>query len=255
MKNAEIDQFQYQLLNWYKLNHRKLPWRETSNPYFIWLSEVMLQQTQVKTVIPYFKKFTKALPSVSEAASASGDQMLKLWEGLGYYSRIRNFHKAVKTIVTEFNGQIPSDWDTFIRLPGVGNYIASAVLSMAYHQPFAVVDGNVKRVLARLCLLSCTVNEAKNLKFFQTQADKLLAKDQSGNYNQAIMELGALICKPGNPDCKECPVQSFCMAFKKEKTEQFPRKKRRNPVPIYDIAVGVIYEKGKLLITKRKSEG
>jgi len=255
MKKSEIEFYQKQLLNWYQKNHRTLPWRETSHPYYIWVSEVMLQQTQVKTVIPYFERFIQKFPTIFDFAAADEDTILKMWEGLGYYSRIRNFHKAAKIIVADYNGEIPDDRGMFIQQPGVGDYIASAVLSIAFHQPYAVVDGNVKRVLARLLLLSEPVNDAKNNKLFQKQADKLLAAEQPGSYNQAVMELGALVCKPATPDCLNCPIQNACKAFSRGKVGDFPKRLQKKPVPTKHIAVGVVIDNNKLLITKRKSGG
>jgi len=182
-----IRNFQIQLLSWYQNYFRRLPWRETKNPYFIWVSEVMLQQTQVVTVIPYFKLFLAKFPNLHSLAQAPIQDVLKVWEGLGYYARARNLYKSAKLVVEKYFGQIPQNYYEFRELPGVGDYIASAVLSIAFDQPIPVVDGNVKRVLARLFLIKNTVNDPKFNRKFLEKAKQLLSIHQPGDYNQGIM--------------------------------------------------------------------
>ena len=232
-----------------------MPWRKTNNPYYIWISEVMLQQTQVKTVIPYYEKFLQQFPKVEDLANAEQQTVLKMWEGLGYYSRARNLHNAAKIIATEYQRQLPSDLESFRSLPGVGDYIAAAVLSIAFQKPLAVVDGNVKRVLARLLMLNEPVNDGKNKKIFFDKATELLNVKNPGDHNQAMMELGAMTCTPQNPDCLNCPVNDLCKAYQRGKVTVFPKRISKEKTPLYHISVGVIYKDGKMLITQRKEDG
>jgi A/G-specific adenine glycosylase len=240
---------------WYADNHRTLPWRKSPEPYSIWVSEVMLQQTQVKTVIAYHGRFLKRFPTVLSLASADQQDVLKLWEGLGYYSRARNFHKAAIQVRSLHAGHIPADWNAFRQLPGVGDYIAAAVLSIAFDQPFAVVDGNVKRVIARLFAMDTPVNGANAHAVFQKPATALLDRDAPGIFNQAMMELGALICKPGKPDCTQCPLNPFCKSSASCRTDDYPKRIKTQPVPLYPVVAGVVYHQGRMLITQRKPDG
>ncbi len=240
---------------WYADNHRKLPWRETPEPYPIWVSEVMLQQTQVKTVLAYYDRFLKRFPTIQSLARADQQDVLKLWEGLGYYSRARNFHKAAIQVYSQHSGQIPADWNTFRQLPGVGDYIASAVLSIAFNQPFAVVDGNVKRVISRLFAMDTPVNGSRAHVAFQGPATALLDRNAPGVFNQAMMELGALICKPVKPVCARCILDQFCAAFASHQVDVYPKRVKALPVPLYPVVAGVVYHQGRILITQRKPEG
>ena len=226
---------------WYSEHHRKLPWRESDDPYHIWVSEVMLQQTQVKTVLPYYEKFLHHFPGLEDLAGADLQDVLKLWEGLGYYARARNLHLAAKLVLEEYEGQIPSDWKAFQKLPGVGGYIASAVQSIAFGDPHAVTDGNVKRVLARLLKIDDPVNQPASHKIFREAASKLLDTRDPGNFNQAMMELGAMVCKPRKPECGFCPIPSFCLASQTDQTEDCPKRVQSKPVPRYHVLAGVIY--------------
>ena len=244
-----------QLLEWYKRNHRELPWRDTDNPYHIWVSEVMLQQTQVNTVIPYYHKFIKRFPSIKSLAESDMQDVLKVWEGLGYYARARNFHRAVRIVLKEYDGNIPRKIEAFQKLPGVGDYIASAVSSIAFRQPYAVVDGNVKRVLARVFLVESPVNGSDSHKAFKKNADQLLDPERPGIFNQAVMELGALVCRPKNPLCDHCPLEKICCAFRRGQVAEFPKKNPKKSIPLYYIAVGVVYKNDRVLITQRKPEG
>ena len=248
-------QLQQSLMHWYQAHHRHLPWRDTRDPYHIWVSEVMLQQTQVKTVIPYFLAFMAAFPTLNDLADADLDAVLKRWEGLGYYARARNLHKAARQVVDEFGGRIPDRFSGFKTLPGVGDYIASAVMSIAFGRSRAVVDGNVKRVLARLFCLDTPVNHSSAHKQFQPLADTLLDRSAPGTFNQAVMELGALICTPANPDCTACPLTLFCCAQTQSRVMEFPVKLTRKKTPCYYISTGIVIKKGRLLITRRKPDG
>jgi A/G-specific adenine glycosylase len=237
------------------VNHRKLPWRENLNPYHIWISEVMLQQTQVKTVIPYFLNFINRFPALQDLAQADLGIVLKMWEGLGYYARARNFHKAAGIIIKDMNGIIPDEFSAFVKLPGVGEYIAAAVQSIAFGRPFAVVDGNVKRVLARLHCVDAPANTSGSHKKFKALADLHIDEKDPGTFNQAMMELGALICSPKNPECSSCPVSGFCNAYLSETVDKFPARMASRKIPTVHIAAGIVQINGKLLITRRKLEG
>jgi len=243
------------LVSWYLKHKRKMPWRETRDPYRIWLSEVMLQQTQVKTVIPYYHRFLERFPTIEALARGDLQDILKMWEGLGYYARARNFHRATGIVTRDYGGSVPADWETFIQLPGVGEYTAAAVQSLAFGHPHAVVDGNVKRVLARLFAIEDPVNRPKAYKQFKDIAGTLLDREQPGNFNQAIMELGALICKPARPTCDHCPVQPDCISYQHDRVDEFPKKEKRKPVPTLQMVAGVIRKKGRFLITRRKPAG
>jgi A/G-specific adenine glycosylase len=245
------------LTDWYGIYRRNLPWRQTSDPYAIWVSEVMLQQTQVKTVLAYYSRFIRKFPDIHTLAASRLEDVLKLWEGLGYYARARNFHRAAEKVVLQFAGSIPRNIEEFKKLPGVGEYMAAAVMSIAFDQPFAVIDGNVRRVMARLFQIETPVNDSGSHRGFKAHAQRLLEADSGspGIFNQAMMELGALVCKPRNPACSDCPVSSRCIARLSDRVADYPAKIRRLPSPLYYIAVGVVKKGGRLLITQRKPEG
>jgi len=214
---------QEKLLNWYKLNHRKLPFRENNDPYRIWVSEVMLQQTKVDTVIPYYNRFIKQFPTVFDLAKASEEEVYKLWAGLGYYSRAKNLLKCAKEIVAEHKGVFPPDYKKALALPGVGPYTAGAVLSIAYNLKHPAVDGNVMRVIARIYNIADDISIPKTKKVFEEKVQSILPED-ARHFNQSIMELGALICTPTNPKCKQCPVQALCVANRLKIQDQLPVK-------------------------------
>jgi len=243
------------LLSWYAAHRRRLPWRETSDPYAIWVSEVMLQQTRVDTAIAYYLRFMERFPTVSRLAQADIQEVLKLWEGLGYYSRARNLHRAAGIVVARFNGSVPDDPSAFRSLPGVGDYIAAAVLSIAFNQVLPVVDGNVKRVLSRLLEIDFPVNRSGSHKVFQEPAGELICPKQPADYNQAIMELGALICRPKSPDCGSCPLADGCRAYRKGRTDSYPKRDPSKAVPHRRLAIAVIQKKGKILVVQRQLEG
>ncbi len=215
----------------------------------------MLQQTQVKTVIPYFLNFIGRFPTLKDFAGADLQTVLKMWEGLGYYARARNFHKAAGIVTREMNGVIPDTLETFIRLPGVGEYIGAAVQSIAFGRAFAVVDGNVKRVLARVHCMDAPVSKPGSHRIFKALADLHLDEKDPGTFNQAMMELGALICSPKNPGCPSCPVSEFCNAYLSGRVGKFPTRIESRKVPIFHIAAGIVQKKGKFLITRRKLDG
>jgi A/G-specific adenine glycosylase len=255
MKKKDIARYKKTLIAWYLENCRTLPWRKTHDPYSIWVSEVMLQQTQVNTVVPYYREFLKKFPTVKRLARANLQDVLKAWEGMGYYARARNLHRAAAIVHKKYNGRLPDDREAFRKLPGVGDYIAAAVLSIAFDQPYAVVDGNVKRVLARLLCIDTPVNDSASTKSFMAVAEDLKDSHFAGTYNQALMELGALICKPKAPLCDACPLPSYCKAFQTGRVATYPRKKARRAKPLYHIAVGVVIKGDRILITQRKPDG
>ena len=255
MGKKTITNIQKYLLAWYRKHQRQLPWRQKEDAYSIWVSEVMLQQTQVNTVLPYYRKFLNHFPDVKSLAQADLQSVLKIWEGLGYYARARNMHRAARMIVTEFSAKIPAEWEDIKKLPGVGDYIAAAVLSITFNQPYAVIDGNVKRVLARLFLIDAPVNKSSAFKTFNDAATELLDIKNPGDFNQAIMELGAIVCKPNKPDCSHCPLQNECLAYRSGMVKRFPKRLKSAPLPVYHIAVGVVAKKNHVLITQRKPDG
>ena len=201
------------LINWYEENHRDLPWRNNPSPYEVWISEVILQQTRVNQGMDYYLHFTKKWPTVNDLAQASEEEVLKMWQGLGYYSRARNLHHCAKQVVEQYKGEFPSDFEKLKQLKGIGNYTAAAIASIAYNLPHAVVDGNVYRVLARLFDINTPININEGQKLFAQLADELLNRNQPGLHNQALMEFGALQCTPKNPNCLLCPLQAQCLAF------------------------------------------
>ncbi len=255
MKQKEIESLRKALMDWYLQNRRDLPWRKTKNPYHIWVSEVMLQQTQVNTVVPFYHRFLRRFPDLKGLAQADLQSVLKVWEGLGYYARARNLHKSAAIVINRHAGLVPQNWEDFRKLPGVGDYIAAAVLSIAFDLPYPVVDGNVKRVLARLTLIEDPANISSSMKKFRQTAAQLLDNRQPGTFNQAMMELGALVCKPQNPLCSACPVGPMCRAYQTGRVAQFPKRSQKAPTPEYRIAVGVVIKNDRMLITRRKPEG
>ncbi len=252
---SSSDFIQTPLLTWYDHNHRKLPWRETNDPYAVWVSEVMLQQTQVKTVIPYYQRFLSIFPTIQDLAASDLQTVLKAWEGLGYYGRARNMHRTAHIIVQERHGIFPDTWKHIRNLPGIGDYIAAAVLSIVFNRPYAVVDGNVKRVLARLLRIDTPVNQVSAGNMFKKHADRFLYKPEPGKYNQAVMELGALVCTPYSPLCGTCPIQSACKAYQSSTVDIYPKRVKAKQTPLYNIAIGVVLKNDKILITQRRNDG
>ncbi len=216
--------FSKTVITWYLHHKRNLPWRNTKNPYYIWLSEIILQQTRVEQGKPYYLKFVDAFPTVHHLANASEESVLKLWQGLGYYSRARNLHTTAKVVAFKQNGTFPNTYDSLLKLKGVGDYTASAIASICFNEATPVVDGNVYRVLARYFGVEIPINSPKGKKHFKGLAEKLIDKKNPSTYNQAIMEFGALQCKPKNPDCGICPLQKNCVAFTTNKIAVLPIK-------------------------------
>jgi len=255
MTEKHKQQFRKKLLSWFKVHQRKLPWRNVKNPYHTWVAEVMLQQTRVKKVLDYYQKFIDQFPDVHSLAKANLQQILKAWEGMGYYARARNLHQAAQIVVAEKKGGIPKSYDEFKKLPGAGQYITAAVLSQAFNAPLAVVDGNVKRVISRLFLIDLPINLSSSRTIFQEQADMLLDHQQPGAFNQAMMELGAIVCHPKNPQCGACPINFLCNAFKTDQQNKYPVIIKSKPIPEFHIAVGIIHRNGQFLITQRQVDG
>jgi A/G-specific adenine glycosylase len=213
--------------NWYRVHKRQLPWRQTNDPYRIWMSEIIMQQTQVAQGLSYYYRFLEAFPHVASLAAASETQVLQLWQGLGYYSRARNMHQAAKTIVTRHNGKFPPHYKELLALKGIGSYTAAAIASIAFDLPYAVIDGNVFRLLSRLFAIDTPVETTQGKKQFKQLADELLDKSDPSTHNQAMMEMGALICKPANPQCAICPLTPYCKAFAAGTQLKYPVKAKR----------------------------
>jgi A/G-specific adenine glycosylase len=250
-----IRKIQSALLDWYDEKKRDLPWRASRDPYRILISEVMLQQTQVATVIPYYRRFVKAFPSIEALARASETRVLKHWEGLGYYSRARHLQAAARIIHKEHRGRVPDTLEEILKLPGIGRYTAAAVLSIAFDREHPVLDGNVKRVLSRLfCLAENGRSTGSEKRLWQT-AEQLLARQRPGDFNQAMMELGATVCLPKNPRCSRCPAGLWCLAYQKGVPEEFPPAKARTTSEKIEVSAAVISRNGKMYIQKRPAGG
>lgn len=243
------------LLAWYQTQAADLPWRVNADPYRVWLSEIMLQQTQVATAIPYFERFTARFPTVQALAAADHETVMKLWEGLGYYSRARNLHKTAQIIAQAHDGQFPPTAAELQALPGIGRYTAGAIASIAFGEAVPVLDGNVVRVFSRLFDIEDDVSLPATQAALWERAVRLVPTQKAGEYNQALMELGRTICKPRKPLCRECPIQAHCRAFHAGIQEARPIKKKKPPTPHYDVTAGLIRNAvGQLLIAKRRPE-
>jgi len=244
------------LIDWYLKNKRELPWRKTSDPYHIWLSEIMLQQTRIEQGLPYYQRFISAFPSVFDLAEAPQKKVLKLWQGLGYYSRARNLHDTAKYVAEELNGVFPSSYKELKKLKGVGDYTAAAIASICYKEPVAVVDGNVYRVLSRFFDVETPINSTPGIKEFKALASELLDEKDPSNFNQALMEFGALQCKPRNPLCESCPLSSGCLALQKDKIKELPVKLKKTKVKKRYFNYLVVYSEGnKTLLQQRTGKG
>ena len=243
------------MLTWFEKNARDLPWRRTRDPYAIWVAEIMLQQTQSETVKPYYARFLRRFPTVERLAKARLDSVLKVWEGLGYYSRARNLHLAAGRIVRDFGGCVPQDVPDLLKLPGVGRYTAGAIASIAFNRDEPVVDGNVIRVLCRLFRIRHDPRSSAAQKRLWGLANELLPSGKARFFNQAMMELGATICLPRSPRCDDCPLGRMCAAKAHGEQEKLPVRANRKPLPRHKVVVGVIYKKGRILIDKRKPGG
>lgn len=243
------------MLSWYGDHKRDLPWRNSRNPYYIWLSEVILQQTRVDQGSSYYLRFVEEFPSVQDLANASEAEVLKLWQGLGYYSRARNLHKAARTVVEEFDGQFPETRDGLLKLQGVGPYTAAAVASIAFNEDVPVVDGNVHRVISRLFDLEEAVNTPRGHKQVEELMSTLLPAGQAASFNQAVMEFGALQCTPTKPDCPNCPLKSHCLALQNNSVSIRPVKAAKTKVKKLWLDYFVLSDGEKLLLRKREQKG
>ncbi len=240
---------------WYRSTARDLPWRRSRDPYAIWVSEVMLQQTRVDAVVPYFTRWMTRLPEVATLAAADEHDVLKLWEGLGYYRRARNLHRAAQVVVEEHGGSVPRDYGAFRSLPGVGAYTAAAVLSIAFDANLAVVDGNVKRVLTRLTACPGEPARAPFALAIEALAGALLPTGTAATHNQAVMELGATVCTPRNPRCAECPLTDGCRGLATGNPDSFPARTKKALPPHHDVAIGIVVRDGQVFIDRRRYGG
>ena len=251
----KILSFRQKLLAWYDENKRDLPWRRSKNPYHIWVSEIMLQQTRVDTVIPYYERFLDWFPTVESLANSPEERLLKAWEGLGYYSRVRNMQTAAQQIMSEFEGKFPSTYEGISSLKGIGPYTAGAISSIAFNLPQPAVDGNVMRVLARLFEVNHDIGNPSNRKLFQAMMEVLIDPDRPGDFNQALMDLGSDIEAPVNPRPEESPVKEFSAAYQHGTMDCYPIKApKKKPIPIYLKALVVQNSQGKFLLEKNESE-
>ena len=251
-RRSAIPSWPERLLAWYRAHCRELPWRSEPSPYRVWISEIMLQQTQVATVRPYFDRFIARFPDLPALATANPQDLLKAWEGLGYYSRVRNLQKAAKTVVNELKGELPADFTRLQELPGIGPYTAAAIASIAFNQPVPVVDGNVLRVFCRYWGIDEDIRGPGPRREIFARLQQAIGDHPPADFNQALMELGALVCRPRQPACAGCPLAADCIARRDDRTAELPRKGKAAAVPHYDIAVGVIFDgRGRILIARR----
>ena len=240
------------LAKWYNAKHYNFPWRENNSAYSVWISEIMLQQTQVLTAAPYFLAWMKKFPTVNSVAIAHIDDLLKSWEGLGYYQRAHNILFAAQSIMNKYNGFFPKKYEELIELKGIGDYTASAIMSIAYNKPYPAIDGNLKRVVARLY----GVNDLKNIiKKSKEHILDLMTNQNPSIINQSLMDLGREICKPKKPKCADCPVKEFCIAFNNQLIDKFSLKTKAKKIPAFDVSVGLIIKNNHILISKRKKNG
>lgn len=255
MKYPYLQQFRQSLVEWFQREKRDLPWRHTKDPYKIWISEVMLQQTRVDTVIPYYQRFIDKYPTIESLADADEEELLKMWEGLGYYSRARNLHAGVKEVVQKYGGTVPDNRSDLQKIKGVGPYTAGAILSIAYNLPEHAVDGNVMRVLSRVLHIDKDISLSKTRKIFEKAVKELIHPEYPGDFNQALMDLGAMICTPTSPKCLLCPVRDYCLGFMRGDADRLPikTKKTKSRNEYYDVYIAV--QDGKILIERRPSEG
>ncbi len=244
------------LLEWYDQNKRKLPWREQKDPYHIWISEIMLQQTRVEAVRGYYSRFLERFPTVQALAEAPDDELMKLWQGLGYYNRARNLKKAAQVIEKEYQGKFPEDYEILITLPGIGEYTAGAIASIAFGQNVPAVDGNVYRIYTRLHADASDITRAAVKKRIRGEVASVIPEGRAGSFNQALMDLGAVICLPnGKPLCGKCPAADFCIAGAEGTYDKFPKKPEKKPRKVEERSVFLLEYQGKYLIQKRPEKG
>lgn len=251
----KIKTFQETFLTWYHKEKRNLPWRATNDPYAIWISEIMLQQTRVETVIGYFYRFMEQFPTIQDLAAAEEQKLLKVWEGLGYYSRARNLKAAAQQIVAEFDGEMPRSIEEIRSLKGIGPYTAGAIGSIAFGLPEPAIDGNVMRVVSRLFCIEADIAKASSRRPFDEAMRTIISPDEPGEFNQALMDLGSRICTPTTPKCEECPISQYCLAYAENRQTDFPVKsKKAKPKDVYYIA-GAIEDQGSFLLVQRPETG
>lgn len=256
MDKEAIKQFQSRLLEWYDSNARVLPWRNDPSPYRVWISEIMLQQTRVEAVKPYFERFMEAVPSIEHLADISEDQLLKLWEGLGYYSRAKNLKKAAAVVMQDFGGELPADISSLQALPGIGPYTSGAIASIAFGIKTPAVDGNVLRVIARVTANEGDISDRITKKQIEELVYKMLPENRAGDFNQALMELGATVCSPnGAPKCSSCPVQALCIGHEQGIADKLPKKAKKKERRIELKTVFVIAYNGEIAIRQRPADG
>ena len=243
------------LLEWFKKNKRDLPWRKTKDPYAIWVSEIMLQQTQVTTVIPYYENFLQSFPTLRHLAKANLSKVLKVWEGLGYYSRARNLHRASQIVSNHFHGKIPDTLEDLLSLPGIGRSTAGAILSFAFHKEAPILDGNAKRVFSRLFAVSGNPGERKTEGLLWKISESLIPKGFSNPFNQALMDLGSMLCTAKEPQCPHCPLHRFCKGSASGEPEKLPTKKIKKKIPHIEAIASVIQKDGKVLLNQRPPAG
>jgi len=251
MDAAQKRRFRTAVLNWYETHGRKLPWRESADPYRIWLSEIMLQQTTVAAVVPYFERFTARFPDVASLAAAPVDDVLKLWEGLGYYSRARNLHKAAQSVMVNHGGKFPADAVTLQTLPGVGRYTAGAIASFAFELPAAIVEANTERLYARLLALQEDVRSTASQKLLWQFAESVIPSRRPGDFNQSLMDIGSRVCRPQEPDCPQCPLMAMCRAFHLGIQRDVPVRKARTAITEVSELGVILYQRKKFLLRRR----
>lgn len=244
------------LLTWYDANRRILPWRENPSPYRVWVSEIMLQQTRVEAVKPYFERFMKALPDVKTLAEAPEETLLKLWEGLGYYNRARNLQRAAIQIEEDFGGRMPEEYEALLRLSGIGSYTAGAIASIAYGKPVPAVDGNVLRVLSRVRMDDRLITDAKVKTSVEQELLEIIPADRPGDFNQAMMEIGACVCIPnGAPLCDRCPLAGLCMAHEMKSEQEYPKKAGKKPRTVEEKTILILRDENRTAVRKRSEKG
>ncbi len=249
------EEIRHALLEWFQHHQRDLPWRQTKDPYAIWLSEIMLQQTRVTTVIPYYKRFLERFPTVESLAEAALDDVLALWSGLGYYRRARHLHAAAQDIVERFEGQLPADHKALLSIKGIGRYTAGAIASIAFDLPFPAVDGNVFRIFARLCCLKYPINSTALHKIVEAMANVLAKGERPGELTQGLMELGALICTPKSPTCLLCPIREHCSSLETGQVDLYPVPKRKTKVQDITVQWALLRRSGRVLFIQRPEDG
>jgi A/G-specific adenine glycosylase len=249
------DAFRASLMKWYAVNQRRLPWRAHRDPYAVWISEVLLQQTRVDQAESYFHRFLTTFPSVVALSEATQSEVLKVCEGMGYYARARNLHEAAKVVRDRFSGAVPDRLEDLLSLPGVGPYTARAVLSIAFGRRHAVLDGNVKRILSRVFNLDGEIGSTSHEKTLWSLAESLVCPNDPGGYNQALMDLGSMVCRPRKPKCPDCPIEASCLARKAGREQSLPRRKAKPERPHLDVSAGIIMGEDRVLITKRFPKG